>query len=294
MSIPSVPKIYALGSRGTHGIFEGRFVVEEKYDGSQFTFGLVDGKLVCRSKGAIIDKLNPGMFKDAVAVAQRLAWQLVPGWLYLCEYLAKEKHNVLRYSRPPKNFLVLYDIRTGNGVFSSVEAKRQCAEVLGLEPVQTIIELSGLVLGPDLSQYLGTESSLGGTKVEGVVVKNYGQPHSERSDWPLTAKWVSDAFKELKPRNPKAGGPGEFVQSLINSLRTEARWLKAVQHLREGGALRGENSDIGPLCREVQKDILEEEQAWIKEKLFKEFSKEIIKGSVNGFAQWYQAKLDSF
>lgn len=49
--LPSIPKIYALGQRWNHGIFEDLVQVEEKIDGSQFSFGFVDGKVECRSKG---------------------------------------------------------------------------------------------------------------------------------------------------------------------------------------------------------------------------------------------------
>jgi hypothetical protein len=47
----TIPKIYRLGDRHTLGILEGSVVVEEKYDGSQFSFGIDDGgELTCRTK----------------------------------------------------------------------------------------------------------------------------------------------------------------------------------------------------------------------------------------------------
>jgi hypothetical protein len=298
MSIVSVPKIYRMGERWTFGILNGNVVIEEKYDGSQFTFGVINDKLVCRSKGAILDGIEPTMFEPAINVAHELhrRGMLGEGQIHFCEFLARPKHNVLTYGRAPKNFLVLYDVFSGPASlvpnrWMTPGGKIEYANILGLEPVKVIY--SGVDAGVP-HKFLETESSLGGCKVEGVVIKNYQKPHGERGEaWPMTAKIVSDRFKEkmaCRPMNPKAG-PGEFVQSLINSLRTEARWLKAVQHLKEAGKLQGANSDIGPLCKEVQSDILSEETDWIKQKLFDEFSKEIIKGSVHGFAQWYQDKL---
>jgi hypothetical protein len=305
MSISTVPKIYRMGERWTNGILNGPVVIEEKYDGSQFTFGVVQDKLVCRSKGAILDGIEPTMFEPAVNVARELHRRamLVEGWLYFCEFLARPKHNVLTYSRTPKNFLVLYDAfrpdmeALTDGVclgWLSPGGKIELANILGLEPGQVLF--SGEVPNAPGSPegLLDNESSLGGCKVEGVVIKNYQRPHGERgAEWPQTAKIVSERLKEkmkCKPMNPKAG-PGEFVQSLINSLRTEARWLKAVQHLKEAGKLQGANADIGPLCREVQNDVLVEEGEWIANKLMEEFAKEISKGVVHGFAQWYQDKL---
>jgi hypothetical protein len=292
-----------MGERWTNGILNGPVVIEEKYDGSQFTFGVIGDKLICRSKGAILDGMEPTMFEPAVNVARELHRRglLGEGWIYFCEFLARPKHNVLTYSRAPKGFLVLYDAFSGPNSpvpnkWLSPGGKIELANILGLEPVQVIgdVPLDEFQLAILTPGWMKIDSSLGGCMVEGVVIKNYQQPHGERgAAWPMTAKIVSDRFKEkqaCRPMNPKAG-PGEFVQSLINSLRTEARWLKAVQHLREAGKLQGVNADIGPLCKEVQSDILAEETDWIKQKLFEEFSKEIIKGSVHGFAQWYQDKL---
>lgn len=51
-------------------------------------------------------------------------------------------------------------------------------------------------------------------------------------------------------------------------LRTEARWSKAVSHLKDRDALLQEPKDIGPLMKEVKQDILVEESDFIKEKLF--------------------------
>jgi hypothetical protein len=292
-----------MGERWTNGILNGPVVIEEKYDGSQFTFGVIGDKLICRSKGAILDGMEPTMFEPAVNVARELHRRglLGEGWIYFCEFLARPKHNVLTYSRAPKGFLVLYDAFSGPNSpvpnkWLSPGGKIELANILGLEPVQILYtgSISEFEF-PQLRQDSMTAmSSLGDCMVEGIVIKNYGKPHGERgAAWPQTAKIVSDRFKEkmkCKPVNPKAG-PGEFVQSLVNSLRTEARWLKAVQHLREAGKLQGANVDIGPLCKEVQEDVLVEEGEWIANKLMEEFAKEISKGVVHGLAQWYQDKL---
>lgn len=291
----SIPKIYALGTRFNADIFDGPIVIEEKIDGSQFSFTYSDGVLVCRSKGQVITG-DPGMFREAVETATKLATEsfLVPGWVYQCEFLAKPKHNVLKYDRIPAGHLVLFDIFTGT-TFVDAFTKQEIAKQLGLEPVPILADVPQTQFTfPSLRDaLLERESVLGGTKIEGIVIKNYGKEHPEAPGQPMTAKVVSDKFKEKmarRPMNPKAG-PGEFIQALISSLRTEARWVKAIQHLKEENRLLGDNRDIGPLCKEIQRDILEEESDWIKQQLFDEFSKEIIRGSVQGFAQYYQKLL---
>lgn len=295
-----IPKIYALGTRFNNSIFDGEVVIEEKIDGSQFSFQFVGCALTCRSKSTVINPEDPGMFKLAVekATALAAAGKLQDGWIYQCEFLAKPKHNCLAYDRAPDGNLVLFDVKTYSGYVSNPAAKYSLALTLGIEPVPLLYHGNGLTTFsfPTMrDEWLNRDSILGGQKIEGFVIKNYMKQHpeSESGVAPMTAKVVSDRFKEkmkCRPMNPKAG-PGEFVQALINSLRTEPRWLKAIQHLKEAGQLQNDNRDIGPLCREIQRDILEEESEWIKEQLFKEFSKEITKGSVQGFAQFYQRLL---
>jgi hypothetical protein len=48
------PKIFALGTMYIRDIFEGAVEITEKIDGSQFVFGMIDGKLQLRSKGAVL------------------------------------------------------------------------------------------------------------------------------------------------------------------------------------------------------------------------------------------------
>lgn len=292
-----IPKIYALGTRFNAEIFDGPIVVEEKIDGSQFSFCYKDGVLTCRSKGQVITG-DPGMFRLAVEKATELATEgsLLKGRVYQCEFLAKPKHNVLTYARVPKGNLVLFDIKDSDGTYVPSKSKRMTAELLGLEPVPVLFEGT---LGPcdQLPQQLmDSVSVLGGCQIEGYVIKNYSKQHpeSESGSAPMTAKVVAARFKEKQtnqPRNPKAG-QGEFVQAIVNALRTESRWLKAIQHLREANQLTQAEKDIGPLVREIQRDTLEEEADWIKEQLFEAFKSEIHRGVVQGFAQYYKQILN--
>lgn len=303
-NLPSIPKIHTLGNRENHGIFEELVQVEEKIDGSQFSFGVVGGRIEFRSKGQPVDPENAGMFKlacvNAVTAIQTALrpGQDLQGLIFQCEYLAKPKHNILAYGRVPTNHLVLFDVRFPDGSYANSMVREEWAKALGIEVVQVFYYgyLPGTTNLDSFGEYHQRESQLGGCKVEGVVVKNYFKKHpdAQTSRSPMTAKIVAPSFKEKRasvPQNPGKAGATDIVDKLVNCLRTEARWLKAIQHLREAGKLENCNKDIGPLCKEIQADIVGEEETWIKQKLFEEFSKEILNGCVRGFAPFYQKLL---
>ena len=64
----SYPKVYALGHPATKDIFSGEVLVEEKIDGSQFSFGVIDGVLRTRSKSC--EPPDGRMFDLAVSAAK--------------------------------------------------------------------------------------------------------------------------------------------------------------------------------------------------------------------------------
>jgi hypothetical protein len=138
---------------------------------------------------------------------------------------------------------------------------------------------------------LENESFLGGVKVEGVVAKNYSR--FGRDDKPLMAKYVSEAFKEVHDKAWKAANPGrtDIIQGIIEGLRTDARWQKAVQHLAEDGKLTHSPKDIGNLMKEVKDDIVKEEIEQIQTLLWKHFSGKILRGATAGLAEWYKDEL---
>ena len=73
--ISSYPSIYNLGHKAIVDLLNHPVIVEEKVDGSQFSFrkGL-DGEVSCRSKGAQLNMLAPEkMFARAVATVNELA-----------------------------------------------------------------------------------------------------------------------------------------------------------------------------------------------------------------------------
>ena len=184
--------------------------------------------------------------------------------------------------------MVIYDIDTGlesylNWAQKNVEAKR-----LGLEVVP--IFFHGRFKSMDeLRSLLNTDSFLGGSKVEGVVVKRYGYFTVDGKT--AMGKYVSEVFKEKHIKEWKKGTTKDVVQNLILELKSEARWQKSVQHLKESGQLEGSLRDIGPLIRAVPEDILQEEKYYIMDQLFNHFWPQIRRAITSGVPEWYKEEL---
>jgi len=293
----SYPKIYNLGHRALTNLLDDAVIVEEKIDGSQFSFGkFLDPEtgehfLRCRSKGAEINIFAPdGMFKKAVETALRLFPILELGWTYRCEYLQRPKHNVLAYDRAPESNLILFDVSCGGEHYLARFEKEEEAKRLGLEivPVLFIGKITDVQTFRD---FLDHVSILGGQKVEGVVVKNYSRYGIDGRI--LLGKFVSESFKEIhasdwKERNPKGG---DILQILGEKYRTPARWAKAVQHLREAGQIENSPRDIGKLIPEIVKDVQDECTPEIQSALFHWAWPHIRRQLTHGFPEWYKDEL---
>lgn len=287
--IHSYPSIYAIGHKAIADIFSSPVLIEEKVDGSQFSFGRIDGELVCRSKGKdILLDAPEKMFGKAIEVVKSLP--LHDGWIYRGEYLQKPKHNTLQYSRVPNNHIIIFDINTGLEEYMSFQSKLAEATRLGLEMVTPLFH--GMVDNFEVfKQFLEKESALGGCLIEGVVVKNYSLFTQEKKV--AMGKYVSEHFKETHAAEWKKSNPsqGDIEILLINEYRNSVRWQKAVQHLKERGELVGSPEDIGKLMREVPTDILKECEDEIKEKLFKHFWPKISRSVTRGLPEWYKDTL---
>ena len=287
--IHSYPSVMQIGHKMIIDIFKSSVLIEEKVDGSQFSFGFIDGELQCKSKGKqqIIDAPD-SMFTKAVEIIKSL--ELHPEWVYRGEYLEKPKHNTLAYSRIPNKHIILYDINNGQESYLTTGEKRTEADRIGLEIVPVMFQ--GLVTDFEMFKaFLDKESILGGCKVEGVVVKNYDLFTLEKKV--AMGKYVSEDFKEKHDGDWKGRNPNhaDFEAIITEQYKTDARWHKAVQHLKEGGLLEGSPRDIGLLIREVPADILKESEEEIKETLFKHFWPKISRGVVHGLPEWYKELL---
>lgn len=195
--INAYPKVFAIGTDYIRDIFNDPVEVTEKIDGSQFAFGMINGTLFMRSKGAqLYVESHDKMFSAAISYIQQIQDRLPEGLVFYAEYLKAPKHNTLKYDRIPKNHIALYGV-----MHISQKFHPEIDEYADLFEIDTVPLLySGRVNSlADVSALLEKESYLGGVKIEGFVVKNYyrkfllgGQP------MPLMAgKFVSEAFKEV-------------------------------------------------------------------------------------------------
>jgi len=269
-------KIHAVGKVEVEDLLKGPVVIEEKVDGSQFSFCGVQ----CRSKS---QDTPDQMFNKGVESVQELATLLTDGWTYCGEYLRKPKQNTLKYSRVPEKHIIIFDIIKDSGEFLSRQEKEIEATRIGLEVVPLLFE--GVVDSLEqLDNLLLIESILGGEKIEGVVIKNY--------DHGLIGKYVREGFHERNGTRQKVKGQSnEIIQAIVGTYKTEARWAKAVQHLNEEGKISGSPSDIGIIMKEIHLDLKSEFENEIKEALFKWAWPQIAKGVANGAPDWYQQEL---
>lgn len=290
------PKIFTIGQKYIQNIFEDEVIIEEKLDGSQFSFMKIDGELICRSKGKIQEVECPDkLFQRGINYLLSIKDNIPENLQFFCEYLSKEKHNTLCYERIPQNYFMLFGIYDIDK--DLYESRRIClqdyAEILQIDCVPLLYQgkINSL---EQLKELLNTVSFCGKSKIEGVVVKNYNKDLmiGGRVIPIMCGKFVSEEFKEVHQKNwsRENTGKGKW-QTFKESFCTEARWLKALFYLRDNGELDKSPRDIGKLMKRVNEDITEEEKENIKEFLWKEFGNEVLRTATKGLPQWYKERL---
>lgn len=290
--IKAFPKIFQLGQKYITDIFDGEVEITEKVDGSQFVFGKIDNKLYMRSKGKeIYEESVDKMFQKAVNYVKIIEHLIPDNTVLYCEYLQNPRHNILTYSRVPKNNLILFGVSKKGEEFSRYY--EDIAYKLSIECVPVLFE--GVIdSANEVIKLLEKDSVLGNTHIEGFVVKNYSKSFM-LGDIPIpimAGKFVSEKFKEVHKKEWKKEytSHGKY-QLFLDGFRTEARWRKAVQHLREDGILDVSPRDIGKLIKEVNRDISEENIEEIKTFLWNHFGKDLLRRSTAGLPEWYKEQL---
>lgn len=262
---------------------------------SQFGFGKVNGELVIRSKGRELDlEAFDKMFGEGVAYVKSIEDKIPDNMFFYGEYLQKPRHSTLAYDRIPKNHIALFAIydSTTKEHFGHSEIEKY-AERFGVDAIPLLKR--GNSSGEEILELVRDRVSfLGGQTVEGVVVKAY-KPWLFLGQIPQTVmsgKYVTEAFKEVHHKDwTKLNTSGGKLGVLKANYFSEARWNKAIQHLRENGELTNSPKDIGNLIKEVHRDIREEEEQNIKEQLWNIYGKDILSASTNGLPQFYKEKL---
>lgn len=291
----SYSSIYNLGHKAIADLLTVPVIVEEKVDGSQFSFGRFGTELRIRSKGQEMPIDAPEkMFAKAASSVRDLYDLLHDGWTYRGEYLQKPHHNGLTYDRVPAKHIILFDINDGEQSFLSAIDRAAEGRRVGLEVVPVLWEGPGSGLSIDrLKQLLETPSVLGGQKIEGVVIKPFDYGLFGLDHKVLMGKHVSEAFKEVQKKAWKESNPksGDILDRLIATYKTPARWAKAVQHLKEAGQLEDSPRDIGKLIKEVPSDVLAECKDEIADQLWKWAWPHVARGVTGGLPEWYKDRL---
>jgi len=294
--LSSYSHVLNLGHRALDPLLTVPVVAEEKIDGSQISFGRVGDDVIVRSKGADIPVPAPAghMFRVGVEEILKRREALIPGWTYRGEYLSKPKHNVMAYSMLPSGNIVLFDIETEPSRFLPPKEKREVAQRLDFTPVPSYGEFQ--ISAPDftntLNELLKRESCLGGP-IEGIVLKPRDGNVFGVDGKLLIAKIVRAEFRERHAKEWGEANPSknDVIAKLIVALRTEARWRKVIQHLRDDGTLQGSMRDIPVLLEELSADTLREEKDYIASALWKFAWPQIERGLRRGLPEFYKAQL---
>jgi len=292
--LKAFPKIFSVGQDYIKDLFLDEVEVTEKLDGSQFSFGKVNGELHFRSKGKVQFANNPDdMFKPAINYLLSIADRLDEGWVFSSEILNKPKHNSIKYDRVPVNGIAVFAMsKFGEDKFVNDHGELyHVARALEIDVVP-LLYYGKVESAEQLMEFIKQPSYLGGLR-EGIVIKNFHRPFLLGGQpIPLMAgKIVSEAFKEVhKNWNKDNTSKGKW-QTFVEGYKTEARYLKAVQHLREKGELENSPRDIGKLFKEVQQDIVDEEKQEIMNFLWKEFSGDLLRRATSGIPTWYKELL---
>lgn len=287
------PKILHIGDKQILDLFEGEVEITEKIDGSQLSFGKIDGEVITRSKGREFTEPDK-LFIPVTEYVHSIADRLPEGIWFYGETLATPRHSTLAYDRTPKNHLALFGVyEADKNLFHGYDTIKEWADKLDVDAVPLLF--SGKTSADKILDLVkDSPSYLGGQSIEGVVVKAY-KPWLFLGQIPLSVmsgKYVTEEFKEVhtKDWSKLNTGKGKF-EVLKENYRSEARWRKAVQHLRERGELTGTPKDIGALIKETRVDIETEEKENIKDVLWAIYKEDILKYSVFGLAQFYKESL---
>ncbi len=293
--IKSYPKILPLVGKHADLVLRQQVEITEKVDGSMVAFGKDhEGKLHFRSKGRAIDEnVVDKLFRPAVEHVLSIESRLPRGVCYYGETLFRPNHNTLHYERVPKGHIALFGMfdwdRTGGNEWNVLadEAARLDMDICPLLAEGEFGELLAITALMEGKSFLGKED------MEGIVIKDYAHPiEFAGMVYPLTAlKYVSERFKEKHSLNPEYVPNRDKLEELFRSYRTEARWDKAIQHLRDDGKLVGEPKDIGILMAELWRDVVEEEKENFKEELYKMYKKRLAGVVQAGFPEYYKRKL---
>ena len=168
--IGSYSSPFAVGHKALENFWDGTVWIEEKVDGSQFSFRREGDALLARAHKQDLTMFrgepeHAGMFRLALEMCLRMLPEMSEGWTYRGEFLAKPKQNTLAYERVPASNIILFDVDRGMEDYLPPADAREEAERLGLEFVPIFGSLAERPSLDDLTVWLDRDAFLGGQKI---------------------------------------------------------------------------------------------------------------------------------
>jgi hypothetical protein len=228
-------------------------IMQEKLDGSQLSFYINDmDEITFMSRNQEVKmEDNNKLFKMALeSIRENVYVNLNPEYIYRGECIVKPRHNVMTYKRVPKHGFVLFDIqrKEDKSFLEPIDVFEEALKC-DLECVKSRFIVTKTQELP--TDYLDMESMLGGP-IEGVVFKNYWLKENEVAMY----KHVIPKFEETREDlTLQKKNNNELNLLIAKSVCTEARWVKACQHLLEAG------KELTPsnVSEEIKTDVVTEE-----------------------------------
>ena len=284
------PKVLHVGAPLVATIFDDEVEISEKADGSQCRINLTDEYAMVCSKNQC--PADGGMFSIAHEQGDRIwsetDWKQFGEEVTLfCEFLKSEKHNTIKYDRVPKNHLYLF-----GAIVDDVHMKtgdlREIAAVVEVDPPNIMYE-GKVDSAEELKEFMTHDSYLGGSKVEGVVIKNYNrtydplQVHSQEFiGYPVAAKFVREDFKAANMKNWNLQTRVSCVDAVVERYFTGERFQKSIQHLGDEGKITYTKKDLQYLIPEFFNDLVDEKKEAMTNMIMAEVFK-TIKKRADGF-----------
>jgi hypothetical protein len=285
--------------------------VQEKLDGSQFTFVLnpdynpedpKSPQLLFYNKGGAINPTNK-IFLKAMNMLNVLAktGRMSSQYVYHGEAICSTNHGVVKYERVPKYYVVLYDLTTLDGKYQHPATMKAEATRLGLEAAPVLYFNFDRSISPyEVCQRLVDEiaagkikSMLGGTP-EGVVLKH--ESFVSRGKTVATKlKLVTPAFREshAMKQHKEQATPASSIEEIGKAYSLEARFHKSYQHLRDAGKLKHVMEDVIKIKEELDDDLERECRDEIMMYLWAELAPYVKRACRTGFDDWYKNKLEA-
>jgi len=197
------PKIKHLGDEDVSDIFsepDDEIVIEEKMDGANFRFAIVDNRLIFGTRNCLIDEDQGNkMFNKSVEYVKE---KLKPvdlkkynNYIFYGENMVRHTLDYDWIRTPPVLMFDIFDLKTGQ--FVNYDQKTKIFKELDLVQVPLVImTTSKKVVSLYVSEIaketspsiLVKQSKYGDFQAEGVVFKNYEKQ--------MFAKYVREQFKE--------------------------------------------------------------------------------------------------